>query len=257
MDSWPPGTVKSTTSLAFASTLFGDEWVVTWIRLRRTNYPICVRFEGDSKKTRHFDGTSIEELEDVLYDCDVSPKKYYIFNQRHIIFIDGYARSDDQHIGVQKACYQWLKEDKINRRLVVVCSMSYRGKTKLDEDKMNMVEEFFVFSWELEEYQNAVSFDDFFNSVKDNLDASNAPIAEDGVIAPSRFELVESKFYFAGGCSRFMFRFATSEFIDYLDDSVSAVEDVLPYIKGRVGDHSNGVINRLFGCYQNVPTVNH
>jgi hypothetical protein len=136
--------------------------------------------------------------------------------------------------------------------------MSSRGKTKLEEDDMKKVEEFFVFSWKLEDYRNAVNLDVFFNSVKDNLDASNAPIAEDGVIiAPSRFELVESKFYFAGGCSRFMFRFVTSKVISYLDDSVSAVGDVLPYINGVVGDRSNGVINRLFSCYQNVPTVNH
>jgi hypothetical protein len=181
------------------------------------------------------------------------PRSIILFNESHIIFIDGYALNGDKHIDVQKACYKWLEQDKTKRRLAVVCSMSSRGKTKLEEDKMNQIEEFFVFSWKLEEYQRAVSFDGFFNSVKDNLDASNIQSAEDGIISPSKEELVLSKFYYSGGCSRFMFLFATSEVINYLDDSVSAVDDVLPYINGVIGDRSNGVINRLFSCYQKVP----
>jgi DNA replication protein DnaC len=71
----PPGTGKSTTALAFASTLIGDELVVTWIHLSRTYSPVCVRFEGDSKKTRKFKDT--EELEDILSEVS-SKKKYYI-----------------------------------------------------------------------------------------------------------------------------------------------------------------------------------
>jgi hypothetical protein len=39
----PPGTGKSTTALAFASTLYKNDWIVTWMHLSRSKYPECVR----------------------------------------------------------------------------------------------------------------------------------------------------------------------------------------------------------------------
>lgn len=47
----PPGTGKSTTALAFASTIDRTKWVVTWIHLSRYKYPVCVRLEGELKKS--------------------------------------------------------------------------------------------------------------------------------------------------------------------------------------------------------------
>jgi hypothetical protein len=45
----PPGTGKSTTTLAFASSLDRNEWIVTWIQLSRTNHPLYVLYDGVSK----------------------------------------------------------------------------------------------------------------------------------------------------------------------------------------------------------------
>jgi hypothetical protein len=100
----PPGTGKSTTALAFASTLNRKEWAVTWIHLDRSKYPVCVRLEGDSKKSREIHDSNIRELFEILDEVDTS--------KQHIVFIDGYTLNGDKHIDVQKACYSWLDKDR-------------------------------------------------------------------------------------------------------------------------------------------------
>ena len=227
----PPGTGKSTTALAFASTLDRKEWVVTWIHLGRDNYPVCVRLEGDSKKSREIRESKIDLLCDILEEVDES--------KQHIVFIDGYTRNGPKHIDVQQACYSWLKEDREKRRLVVVCSMSSRYKAKVEEDMMINLEKFDVYSWKEEEYLFAVQNDKFFNHVKTALD-SGLPIDS------PREDLVRSKFYFAGASARWMFLLTTKAVIEQTDESVASVKDIFPYIKGTIGDQSNNVVNRLF-----------
>ena len=86
-------------------------------------------------------------------------------------------------------------------------------------------EEFFVFAWTKEEYLDAISNDLFFDSVEGNLLAS----AIDDIVSVSsakeivpiieiRKKLVESKYYYAGGCCRFMFRLATESLKTELQD---------------------------------------
>ena len=131
------------------------------------------------------------------------------------------------------------------RRLVVVSSMSSRGKTNIEEDTQSCVEQFFVYSWTLEECKEAVTQNEFFNNVKQNLDAS---AAQNVSTIPS--DAVVSKFHFAGGSSRFMFGYCTSDVISLLDNSVTFVSEVLPYLKGKIVYCSENVINRLFSCYK-------
>ncbi|KAJ1569032.1 hypothetical protein HK096_004456, partial [Nowakowskiella sp. JEL0078] len=229
----PPGTGKSTTSLAFVSVIptFVDKWVVTWIHLSRSLYPVCVRFDGESKKSCFIEDTNIDKLRGILDEVD----------GKHIVFVDGYVLAGDKHIDVQKCCYNWRGQDIVNRRLVMVCSMSSRGKTKLEEDQMIGIEEFF-----LDEYISAAQNPYFFENIKQFLDSS---VTLEVPLSPS--EYVTSKFYFAGGSSRLMFQFNTASVISFLNDSVSAVHDVLSYLKATMGDRSDNVINRLFSCYMN------
>ncbi|KAJ3347335.1 hypothetical protein HDU83_002191 [Entophlyctis luteolus] len=251
----PPGTGKSTTSLAFVSVIptYFPGWVTTWIHLSRSKYPVCVRFDGKSRESCVIQDTNISHLRAILNKVDGN----------HIVFVDGFAATGDKHIEVQKCCYDWRSKNLTNRRLVVVCSMSSRGKTKLDEDLMDGVEEFFVYSWKLDEYLCAVQHLKFVEVVKRNLDSSAlletlAPngldipaLPEDMAISLSPEDMVISKFHFAGGSSRLMFYFNTATVISFLEDSAKAVGEVLVYLTGRLGDRSDSVINRLFGCYLN------
>ena len=43
-----------------------------------------------------------------------------------------------------------------------------------------------------------------------------------------------------------MFQFCTDDVVDQLLKAVRSVADILPYIKGTVGDLSDAVINELF-----------
>jgi hypothetical protein len=226
----PPGTGKSTTALAFASTLGRKDWIVTWIHLSRNKYPLCVRFESDSKKSRKMHSGNIEELFYVLEEVDVL--------KHHIVFIDGFVLSGVNHVEIQHACYSWLEKDRKKRRLVVVCSMSSLYKALKEEDDMMEIEQFSVSSWKEEEYLDAVKNDNFFNNVKNVLDANLN-------IKSSREDLVRSKLYYAGASARWMFHLPTKAVIGKTDESVSAVTDILPYIYGNIGDRSVNVVNRL------------
>ena len=101
------------------------------------------------------------------------------------------------------------------------------------------LEQFDVYSWKEEEYLVAVKNDEFFFNVKAALDSGLQ-------IDSPREDLVRSKLYFAGGSARWMFLFPTKSVIQQTDESVVSVDDIIPYIKGTVGDQSNNVVNRLF-----------
>ena len=66
-----------------------------------------------------------------------------------------------------------------------------------------------------------------------------------------RRALVESKFYFAGGCSRFMFDFPTAGVLRSLGNSVDRVDNISVTALCLVGDRASTVINSLFGSFPN------
>jgi hypothetical protein len=79
-----------------------------------------------------------------------------------------------------------------------------------------------MYSWNLDEYKSAIKNDDFFDSIKDYLDA-NINTKE----KPSNEDLIESKFYYAGGSSRYMFTFSTSVVIDRLKSAIISCHDLI------------------------------
>lgn len=236
----PPGTGKSTTALSFASTLDKKKWSVTWIHLSRHLDPVCVRLEGDWKKSRRISYGEIDELFDILTRIDLSKK--------HIVFVDGYVSNGYKHIHVSNACYRWLQNDRDKRRLAMICSMSSRYKAKPEEDKILKLETFYVYSWKEEEYLDAIRNPDFFSNVKNVLDTD---LSNDASATPE--DLMRSKLYFAGASARWMFLFPTKTIIEQTNESVAAVDDIIRYIEGRVGDQSNNVVNRLFSLRLDKP----
>ncbi|KAJ3246004.1 hypothetical protein HDU77_009129 [Chytriomyces hyalinus] len=244
----PPGTGKSTTSLAFVSVMPIEfpEWTVTWIHLSRFALPVCVRFVKRQKWTYKINDTDLHELRALLDEVEGN----------HMVFLDGFVTADNAHMAIQKWCNAWLRDGIEKRRLVVVCSMSSRGSTNMDEDAVYCVEEFFVYSWALEEYLEAAMHPAFMNSVQPNLDSSALAVADGPRFPVVPQESIMSKYHLAGGSSRFMFGYNTAEVIASLQISVMAVaaKDVSVYLKGFVGDQSDNVVNRLFSCYLKNPT---
>jgi KaiC/GvpD/RAD55 family RecA-like ATPase len=75
----PPGTGKSTATIAFASTIT-NEWNVTWIHLRREGDMDCIQFDGKQKKSVVL--KSVSELEEILESAGTS---------KSIVFLDGFT----------------------------------------------------------------------------------------------------------------------------------------------------------------------
>ena len=77
----PPGTGKSMTSLAFVSVIqtLSPGWVVTWIHLYRDKAPVCVQFNGTSKKSCNLIDVKPETLMSVLDDV----------KEHHLVVLDG------------------------------------------------------------------------------------------------------------------------------------------------------------------------
>lgn len=119
-------------------------------------------FEQFNNGTKTF-GTLKEITLDKLLNIEDQEKK-------HIVFIDGYVRTELDHKEHFKDCQNWLSK-KANRRLVVICSMTSVGKMNLDEKTLYNVKEFLINSWTIQEYYDSCKSDEFFESIKNKLDS--------------------------------------------------------------------------------------
>lgn len=235
----PPGTGKSCATYVFCiSELNPEEWVVTWIHISRLRNPECIRIDGNERKMTRLINNSLLDL----IESYSGPKK-------HFVVLGGYAASVDGRLQHVRNCNDWLQfgGGKPNRRLVVICSMSSRGKTNEQDDMIQNIEEFFVPSWMLQEYQQAVKSNDLWKNVKPYFDSHI--ITQKGATL-SRLELVQSKYYFSGGSARYMFSKTTKEVIEFITDAVEASHDIVPYLMNTIGSTSQGIINRLFSNYR-------
>ena len=53
-------------------------------------------------------------------------------SKKHIVFVDGYIRGLSIHSEISRHVHDWVKVDRDNRRLVLLCSMSAHGKISAD-----------------------------------------------------------------------------------------------------------------------------
>jgi hypothetical protein len=249
----PPGTGKSVCAFSFLLNLDFNEWKITWFHLPRFAHPVCMQINGDIILNSKLSSINIEEEIEEILDSNGEKK--------HIVFIDGYKNSDI-HTRFMNACHLWFEENSKMNRLVVICSMSSRGKTNHEDDRILNIVEFFVNSWKIEEYYQSIENKEFFSSIEHCLDSSQILKLEEKILEESTMierteeekvkekkERIDSKYYFAGGSSRFMFAYKTHEVLEILEDSIESVDDILPYIKNTVGARSD-IINRLFGIFK-------
>ena len=129
--------------------------------------------------------------------------------------------------------------------------MTSRGKTNIDDDSILNIEEFFHGPWVLEEYQDALKFNEISISVKEKLDGMVTSDELGGMVLentypPTSDELAEAKYYFAGGSCRYMFRYDTARVVGELLNAISSVSNIFSYIQGNIGDRSDLAVNRLF-----------
>jgi hypothetical protein len=193
----PPGSGKSTTAVAFASTVNRSEWIVTWIHVSKTMKTWwCVRLIGDERKTR---AISITDVEEVLQINDET--------KRHVVLVDGLIATEAYN-ELATTCIQWFIDDqspKQRRRLAFVCSVSARANVDEDLEILTRARECPVWSWTLDEYHTAIEDDEVWRNVAPRLDAATVLPGEE----MSRAAMVDAKYHYAGGSCRHMFDFDT------------------------------------------------
>jgi len=167
-----------------------------------------------------------------------------------LVVVDGLLT---RHVEYLELCETWHDIDRERHRLLIVSSLSSRGKAHPEDDLVAGIKEHFVYSWKLEEYYAAIQEQNFYDSVKEYLDSmidvdnlNHARI----IIIRSKEDQIASKYYFAGGSARLMFRFTTREIVNLLNQSINSVAIFRPDIFFGVGLLSDAIINRLFNVYE-------
>ncbi|EKX38477.1 hypothetical protein GUITHDRAFT_115440 [Guillardia theta CCMP2712] len=242
----PPGTGKTTTTLAFCLSLDMREWSVTLIRLHISDDVDCIRIVGGRRrwcripKRSSWEGINrmLEEWQDY---------------KKGLVVLDGFLRHESHHVDFLDACRKWLLADRENRRVVVATSMSSRGKSRLEDDNRVNLQQHTVVSWTEREYLKAVEWDVFYQRVACMLEEDESA-ASMGLKTwkknRSRREKIKLKYYLAGGSCRFMFETPASLVKERLDEALSFCSNLEVVFSGIVGDSSPQAVNHLIACFK-------
>ena len=229
----PPGTGKSVAGFAFAASMDRAEWSFIWIKLSRNFRPTCAIFEGNARYTAT---VNLEEVVDLLKRMG-SPKKM-------LLIVDGFVSTIERHQLILEEAETWRKSDLFSRRLIVISSMSSRGKKDEGVEEMKGVKEHLVPSWTLQEYMDALKNPLILKSVSGALGTAPGNPSQD------LQELIKRKFYFAGGSARHMLQFTIDKVKNSLDAAVESVTQSTPATSFMMSSRAGNAVNRLFALYR-------
>ena len=217
----PPGTGKSTEVWAWALwKAVKDKLKVTWYHM--TNRAVeKVLIDGTTNKIT-FGYTA--EITDIVH------------SEGSILIVDGVISSIN--FAVSRDCHNWCKSQQ-DRRFIMVSSVSV--SVALQENREAAIVQFTVGSWTFEQYQEACADDDFFGQVKVNLRCPGQETVDD------RDQLLLAKYYFAGGCARWMFEFNHHDCIMDFDAHLEKVGDYHSLWGSGGGDQTIVAVNHLRG----------
>ena len=225
----PPGTGKSVGAFAFAASVDRVEWTIMWVQFSRDGIPSISIFEGDYKYTAP---CSLEMLLGLISLRAQTGVK------NSLLILDGYLRSEVNHQHVLQQATGWRNMDKDRRRLVVASSLSSRGKFSEGEDIANSVQEHIVPSWIFQEYLAALQIPELAESVYRFLDTTPGKPLQ---------EAIEDKFYYAGGCARYMFEYSSEVVKSRIEDAVRTLPIQLSEAFFMMSWRAGTAINLLVG----------
>ncbi|CAM6093753.1 unnamed protein product [Calypogeia fissa] len=229
----PPGVGKSFPVFAFTRSLPVSEWSVTWIHSSS---------RGERFSLYHRDNTGIRTEKFKLENRHEYLNQLKVEN-KHLLVLDGFTNGTTNNT-MRTTCEFWLKNDFEMRRLFVVCSMASRFKSSSRGDDMRLnVTDFTVSSWTLGEYKAALEKPALYATVQEKLKTDTDKSSD---------ELVESKYYFAGGSARYMFLMYTDEVKKDLNLAIENVSDIRALAAGRTGVSSPGFVHRLISFQDGI-----
>jgi hypothetical protein len=222
-----PGTGKSMTGLFFAVHMaVRRKWNVLWIHLLRSSYE-CLHMRPDGSKHKALI-TSDEELYQVIRTFHLSVS---VPCSGHAIFIDALIDKDSI---VVKEVDRWYVRDRDNRRVIIQTSDGICNGFNDESAAIADQSVFRQWSWKLEEYQKAMENEDFRKRVEPVMDAGDEFFTDD----------VLAKFFYAGGCARYMFHFSTATVKKRIDTAIRKQQQSFGEASSCL---SLASVNRLFG----------
>lgn len=219
----PPGTGKSTEVWAWALWKASTDFVtVTWFHLTK-NEVVKVVINGTDKSITTGYVAKITDIQDSVGS---------------ILIVDGVHA--DISTKVRQACCNWRKSVLTERRRFVLVS-SVSVNVALQENKESNIVNFTVGSWTFEQYEDACANEQFFWRVRGSLSCPG--LDEDS----EKDQLLLSKYYFAGGCARWMFEFTYEEWVDDFNTHLQKVTNYALLFEGGSGDQDAVAVNHLRG----------
>jgi hypothetical protein len=196
-----PGTGKSLATLSFLTTLNVKLWKIIWLHIEPdSNRLNCVILDPHYKKSFFIE---LDKVSEILNQDEGSTLKA-------LVVLDG-LNSNQKYDYLKCSLMDWRKDDEIRNHLIFAYSMALRHKAKTELDEAAGIKQFFMSSWTLDEYQEAVEDDAFYDKVKGNLDA---------ITSEDRDALVLAKFHYAGHSARNFFRVPTTFLVAFVDQII-------------------------------------
>jgi hypothetical protein len=228
----PPGTGKSVAGFAFAASVDRAEWTVIWLKLSEYQ-PLMSIFEGNQQYTAY---ASYEFVRDFLGRAGGS--------QKCLLIVDGFLNLNTRHDQTREYAQSWRIADQYNRRLMIISSMSSGARVNDGEDSLYRVREHLVPSWTRREYVDALKIPELLSSVSSSL-GSPPP----GASVQGLQELIDQKFYFAGGNARHMLQFALKSVKESLDRALQSIPSRPPEGYFMMSSRAGNAVNRLVALY--------
>ena len=250
----PPGVGKSFATYVLLCTCINSNLIITWIYFNHVGSPSYVRFNGEIKSTGKVPISTMDFLAFMEHE--------EFRDKMHIVIQDGYNEKDMLCISVRALCSDWFEKDTAHRRDIVISSSGSPPGMHAAQKVRFKFTQISICSWTKSECKEAVQDGAFFEQVKSRLDGHITTIhthaqAPNPEASLSKFDLtpedlIESKFHFAGGSSRYMFDMSTEDVIRDIAYYVDRCEDLYPYLSGMLGSSSSIAVNHLLSTYPSV-----
>jgi hypothetical protein len=251
-----PGTGKSTTAYLTALMLaVYDEKIILWIHIGKSLHEEtsfhCVVMRGTSLYS--FPVMNRESVEDLIMSNWGEQDE----NLERVLFYDGFVRNSVTGGDITKVAdtvKAWY-ESNFQRHVVFVLSPMGMATFLTKEARMYIREKRFTqWSWKKSDYRLALGNAEFRKSVADQLVPADAkrvlPNDRPHSTAKNSMAYLKAKYFYAGGCARYMFDFSTEQVIGELNLALIQQKDVSALtntLKGCSGSDLSHTLMSVFG----------
>jgi len=232
-----PGAGKSSTALFVATRLAKEKKCsVLWAHLN-VGKPdnawqcICMRPDGTMSTCA---GLTDRQMARLLKKFGRSEDES---SKLHVVMLDGIKFDGDTS---EVPARSWFLANQSKRRLILISSdgadMGLSGRQRAEDE----IRIFRQWSWDFNSYKNAISIPEFWDHVESVLDSPEAPDLPENLSETEK--RLWNKYYFSGGCARWMFKYSTKLVQADIDGAISK--------RLKSGDVDTNVISRLFSRFK-------